>query len=247
MPKFFVDENQLNNDIIRITGDNFNHIKNVLRCKLNDEIEICINEISYLTSIAEINKDDILCKIKEKINVSKEPKVHINIVQGLPKADKMELIIQKCTELGVKEFTPLELKRCIVKLDEKDKSKKIERWQKIAEIASKQCGRDLVPKVNSVYNINNLFQFLKEYDIILIAYENEKENSFKTELEKLDKNKNLKIAVIIGPEGGFEESEVKELNANGAKIISLGKRILRTETVGFATTSIIMYEFNELG
>lgn len=246
MPKFFVEENQFKNDIIKITEDNFNHIKNVLRCKLGDEIEICINKASYLTSIIEINKDNILCKIKEKIDVSKESKIHINIVQGIPKADKMELIIQKCTELGVKEFTPLELKRCIVKLDDKDKNKKIERWQKIAEIASKQCGRDIIPKVNSVYNVNNLFQFLKNYDIILVAYENEEENSLKKELKKINISTNTKIAIVIGPEGGLEENEVEKLNENGAKIISLGKRILRTETVGLAITSIIMYEFNEM-
>lgn len=249
MQRFFVNENQINtqNNTIQIIGEDVNHIKNVLRCKIGEDIEICSKETkkAYLCKISSIN-DYIETTIIQELENDKESSLHINIVQGLPKADKMELIIQKGTELGVKEFTPLALKRCVVKLDSKDEQKKILRWQKQAEVASKQCGRDAIPKVNNIYNINTIFDLVKDYDLVLVAYENEDENTLKSELENI-KNSNAKIAIIIGPEGGLEETEVNKLKENGAKVISLGKRILRTETVAIAVTSILMYELGDLG
>ncbi len=182
----------------------------------------------------------------KELQSNKESNLHINIIQGLPKSDKMELIIQKGTELGVKEFTPLALKRCVVKIDSKDEKKKIERWQKQAEVAAKQCGRDIIPKVNSIYNINTILNLLKDYDLILLAYENENKNTLKNEIEKIQ-NSNAKIAIIIGPEGGLEETEVEFLKENGAKVITLGNRILRTETVALVVTSILMYTLGDLG
>lgn len=160
----------------------------------------------------------------------------------------MELIIQKGTELGVSEFIPVALKRSIVKISGKDEIKKIDRWNKIAEVAAKQCGRDLVPLVRSVENIKNICNQIKEYDIVLLAYELEEKNYIKDELQKLKhKKENYKIAVIIGPEGGLEQEEVDYLSENGAKVISLGKRILRTETVALQVSSIIMYELENGG
>lgn len=250
MQRFFVEENQIDteNNNIKIIGNDVNHIKNVLRCKINEQIEICSKDTNnaYLCEINNFTEDAIECKIKSKLENNRESNIHINIVQALPKADKMELIIQKCTELGVKEFTPINLKRCIVKIDSKDEKKKIERWQKQAEVAAKQCGRDIIPKVNNIYNVSTIFNLLKEYDLIILAYENEKEHSLRDEIRKIE-NKNSKIAIIIGPEGGLEESEVIKLQENGAKVISLGKRILRTETVSVAISSILMYELGDLG
>lgn len=176
----------------------------------------------------------------QKLEKNKESTLHINIVQALPKADKMEFIIQKCTELGVKEFTPLSLKRCVVKIDSKDEQKKILKWQKQAEVASKQCGRDIIPTVNKIYNINALQDLLKDYDLVLLAYESEENNTLKSEIEKLNK-KDASIAVIIGPEGGLEEAEVEYLKQNGARVVTLGNRILRTETAGMAIVSILQY------
>ncbi len=250
MQRFFVENNQIDiqNKTIEITGEDVNHIKNVLRCKINEQIEICDKTTcrAYLCEIANMSEIEIECIIKHEIELDKESKLHINIVQGLPKSEKMELIIQKCTELGVKEFTPLNLKRCVVKLDKKDEIKKIDRWQKQAEAASKQSGRNMIPVVNNIRSIDTLYETLQDYDLVIVAYENEKENSLRKEIKNINK-KDAKIAIIIGPEGGLEETEVNKLKDKGAKVVSLGNRILRTETVAMVVTSILMYELGDLG
>ncbi|MCL2859545.1 MAG: 16S rRNA (uracil(1498)-N(3))-methyltransferase [Oscillospiraceae bacterium] len=248
MQNFFINKNQIKNDTIIITGKDVNHIKNVLRCKIGEKLEIGVNssntENKYIAKINKIEDEKITCKIVETLQVNKEANIHINIIQGLPKADKMELIIQKCTELGVKEITPLELNRCIVKISEKDKNKKINRWQTIAEVAAKQCGRNLIPKVNNIYNLKNIYTLLKNYDIILLANEIERDTTLKSALKQDLTNK--KIAVIIGPEGGFEPNEIENLKQLGARSITLGRRILRTETVAMIMTGIILYENDNL-
>ena len=253
MPKFFVEENQIkNNEIINICGSDINHIKNVLRKKIGNEIIVCnkSNSEDFLCEITKICDNNIECKIKEKLNNNVESNVLVTIYQGLPKADKMELIIQKSVELGVFEITPIEMGRCVVKLNGKDSLKKIQRWQKISEVAAKQCGRGKIPKINNITNIKNICNLIPKYDIVLLAYENEEKNTLKNELQKIKEqcqsfNKNLEninIAVIIGPEGGITEDEVATLKQAGAKVITLGKRILRTETVAINILSIIMYE-----
>lgn len=248
MPKFFVKSNHINENEVTILGTDVNHIMNVLRLKVDDEIQICNEEkgINYNTKIIELNKEKVKCNILGELQSNAEANIHINILQGLPKSEKMELIIQKCTELGVKEITPVEMERCIVKLDSKTASKKQERWQKIAEVAAKQSGRDLIPKINNVTNIKNVCNMLANYDIVLVPYENEKTTTLKEILKELPK-KDLKIGFIIGPEGGFEEKEIKMLEQNSCKIVTLGNRILRTETVAMAITSIIMYELADFG
>ncbi len=248
MPRFFVKNEQINNDIITITNEDVKHIKNVLRKDIGDEIEICNQESgeSFKTNIVDINDKQIKVKIFENINTKTEANVYVSIFQGLPKADKMELIIQKSVELGVSEITPVAMKRCIVKINQKDEKKKIQRWQKISEGAAKQSGRNVIPKINNVKNIKNICESFSEYDIVLVAYENEKENKLKQELKKINKsNDNIKIAVVIGPEGGIENEEIELLKKSGAKIITLGERILRTETVALNIISIIMYELEK--
>ena len=148
--------------------------------------------------------------------------------------------------MGAAEINPVAMKRCIVKLNEKDEIKKIERWQKISEVASKQSGRNIIPKINGVTTIKEICNNMSEYDKVLVAYENEKENTLKNELEILkDKNKKaLKIAIVIGPEGGIEPDEIEMLKETGARIITLGNRILRTETVALNMISIINYVFD---
>lgn len=248
MPKFFVKEEQIKDNEIIIIGQDVKHIKKVLRAKTGDELQICNsqNGENFLCEIQDLENEDITCKIKEKIQEKVESNIEVTIFQGLPKADKMEYIIQKSVELGVSNITPVEMKRCVVKLDGKDKIKKIERWQKISEVAAKQCGRDIIPQINNVINIQNICNLISEYDILLVAYENEKENTLKEQIEKLKKQNNseskIKIGIVIGPEGGLEENDVNKLKENGAQIITLGKRILRTETVALNILSIIMYE-----
>ncbi len=215
MQRVFIEKEQLDsqNNIVKIIGQDVNHIKNVLRYEIGDKLEIVVNEKVYLGEIIEILPEYIICKTEPIIENTQQRKIHLNIVQGLPKADKMEFIIQKGVELGASEITPLQLNRCIVKLDAKTENKKIERWQKIAKSAAEQSKRNIIPKVNNVYNIEKIFELLKDYDIVFVAYENEQKNTLKSEIEELKKaNKGeLSIAVIIGPEGGIEEKEVEKL------------------------------------
>ena len=250
MPKFFVNNEQVDNGKIRILGKDINHIKNVLRMKIDDTFNVCNEEDSqnYVVKIARFEEQEIICDIIEKCENSAESNVKVHIFQGLPKSDKMELIIQKSVELGVQKITPVEMKRCVVKLNEKDKSKKVERWQKISEVAAKQSGRDIIPHINNVINIKNMYELIPKYDIVIVAYENEQNRTLKEQLKQIKekyKEGKIKIGIVIGPEGGLEENDVEQLENNGAKIVTLGKRILRTETVALNVLSIIMYELEK--
>lgn len=244
MPKFFVDTNRINNNNITIIGTDVNHIKNVLRLKEKETLEICNQDTqeNYLCEIENISESKIQCSIIEKLSKNSESNIEVTIFQGLPKSDKMELIIQKGVELGAYSITPVEMARCVVKLNGKDKAKKIDRWQKISEVAAKQCGRDTIPKINEIITIKDIIEEIKKYDVIIVAYEKEKENTIKKELKQIKKNGLTKIGIVIGPEGGLEEKEVETLKCNGAKIITLGKRILRTETAALNILSNIIYE-----
>lgn len=250
MPKFFIkNENILENKVV-IEGNDYNHIKNVLRKNIEDELNICNSEngINYLCKIKEINEKQIILNIEEKIESVSESNLKITIFQGLPKAEKMELIIQKSTELGVTSIVPTVMKRCVVKLDDKDKSKKIVRWQKIAEVAAKQSGRDKITQIQEFKNIKNICENVNNYDAVLLAYENERNNSIKDEIQLLKQlaKQEYNIAIIIGPEGGLELEEVQLLQNAGAKVVTLGSRILRTETVSLTLSSILMYELGDL-
>lgn len=245
MYKFFVTEKQIEGDKAKIIGEDVNHIANVLRLKKKDRIILCNKDegCSYETEIVEVSKESITCNIVSKTLENVESNVNVDIYQGLPKMDKMEYIIQKATELGVKNIYPVTMARSIVKLDDKTALKKVDRWNKIAEVAAKQSKRDFIPNIKNVINIENICQNAEKYDIILIAYENEKINTLKAELNKLNREKELKIAVVIGPEGGIDEKEIKKLVDIGGKCITLGKRILRTETASLVILSNIIYEF----
>ena len=245
-----IKEEQIKKDEIIIIGQDVNHIKKVLRAKIGDEIQICNNQNgeNFLCKIQNIENENITCKIKQKIQKQVESNIEVTIFQGLPKADKMEFIIQKAVELGVYDITPVEMKRCVVKLNEKDKSKKVERWQKISEVAAKQSGRDIIPHINNVINIKNMYELIPKYDIVIVAYENEQNRTLKEQLKQIKekyKEGKIKIGIVIGPEGGLEENDVEQLENNGAKIVTLGKRILRTETVALNVLSIIMYELEK--
>lgn len=245
MPRFFVKTNQVQNATITILGEDVKHIKNVLRKEIGDCIEICNldTKTTYICKIEQISNEGIQTHILEELK-HLEDKIKIDIYQGLPKADKMELIIQKSVELGANAIIPVAMSRSIVKINSRDEAKKIQRWQKIAESAAKQCGRGFIPEVKHLINVKEICNWINEYDVIIVAYENEKENTLKAELKKL-KATDLKIGIVIGPEGGFEESDIKLLKESGAKIVTLGDRILRTETVALNVLSIIMYEFEQ--
>ncbi len=242
MQKFFVKNNQIEENIINIIEEDVNHIINVLRLKREDEIQICNQETAknYIAKIVQYDKEKVVCKIEREIKSEVEPKVNVTLYQGLPKADKMELIIQKTTEIGIKRIIPVSMERSIVKLNEKDSKKKIQRWQKIAEVAAKQSKRDKIPQIEDVINISKIYSNINEYDIFIVAYENEKQIKLKEILKKYNSAKN--IAVLIGPEGGIEEKEIEKLKQSGATTVSLGSTILRTETAPIVITSNILYE-----
>lgn len=238
---FFVNSSQIKENKIYINSSDVNHIKNVLRKKQGDVITIVSDGVQYKSEIISLSSECVECRIIEQ-NKEQLTGPVITIFQGLAKADKIEYIIQKCTELGVYEIIPTEMKRCVVKFDEKDKSKKIERWKKIAEVASKQSLRSDILKVDRILNLNQVIEIFNEYDYIIMAYEKEMNNTLKSVIRSIEKE-NLKIAVIIGPEGGIDDEEVRKLIDNGAISVSLGKRILRTETAPVVISSIITYEF----
>ena len=245
MRKFFVENKNINGNVIIIDGQDVNHIKNVLRLNVGERIKICDkdNVKNYVSEIVKIENEIIECKVLEEVLGEAEGNVILHIYQGLPKADKMELIIQKGTELGISKYIPVKLSRCIVKLDGKDEIKKIDRWKKISEMAAKQSGRDLVPDVEHLNSLKEVTEKINSYDLFLVAFEEEKENTLKNELLKLKEIKDeYKIAVLVGPEGGLAKEEVEILQKNGAKVITLGNRILRTETVAMYIASTIMYE-----
>lgn len=243
MQKFFVNNNQIKEDKIEIVGTDVNHIINVLRLRKEEEIQICNieNNKNYIASIQNYSKDLVICKIIDEIKSNSEPKTKLDIYQGLPKADKMELIIQKTIEIGVSKIIPVEMERCIVKLDEKDKQKKIDRWKKIAEVAAKQSKRDIIPKIEDIININKLCELVDEYDVFIVAYEEEKNMPIKKVLKEINKDE-CKVGVLIGPEGGIDTKEIEKLKHTKAKIVTLGNRILRTETAPISISSIILYE-----
>ena len=247
MSKFFVKDNQINNNSINIVGEDVNHMSNVLRMKKEDELQVCNQETgeNYITKITSFSKEKIECEIVKKIDKTVESNVNITLFQGIPKFDKMELIIQKNTEVGVKKIVPVLMERTVVKLDEKTINKKIERWQKISEVAAKQSMRDIIPEVENVIKLKDIEK--QNYDIILVAYENEDKNMLKSELIEL-KNKKMNkynIAIVIGPEGGIAEKEIEILKNMGAVFVSLGKRILRTETAGIVMSGNIIYELED--
>lgn len=244
MQKFFVEENQIKNDKIYIEGQDVKHISNVLRLDKKEKIQICNKNTleNYVAEIEEIQKEKIITNIVEKLQTTVESNVEIHLYQSLPKADKMELIIQKTTELGIYKITPVDMIRCVVKLDEKDAKKKIERWQKIAEGAAKQSKRDIIPKIENKLKLKEVANKIKEYDIFIVAYEEEIAKTLKQVLKELKNKDDYKIGILIGPEGGIDLKEIEILKENGAIITTLGKRILRTETAPIAMVSNILYE-----
>lgn len=247
MQKFFVEENQIENDKINIIGEDVKHISSVLRMQKGEKILIGSKETleTYLTEIEQIEKEKVVVKIIEKHDTQTESNVEIDLYQGLPKADKMELIIQKTTEIGISKVIPVDMVRCIVKLDEKDAKKKIERWQKVAEGAAKQSKRSKIPEIKNKIKIKDLENIISQYDIFIVAYEEENEVTLKQELKKLREQEKYKIGILVGPEGGITKEEIEKLTSYNAKVVTLGKRILRTETAPIVLTSNIIYELEK--
>lgn len=247
MHKFFVNKNDINGDSAVISGDDVKHIYKVLRLQVGDKVNInnCEGE-EFLGEIEEISKKQVIVKFIKKLPLNNESNVEVYLFQGLPKSAKMDLIVQKTTELGVKEVTPIVTERVVVK-NELGEFKKIDRWCRIALEACKQSKRSLVPKINTPIEFRSLLEVLKQMDLIIVPYENAEGYGIKKVVNNIDKDSIKKIGIIIGPEGGFEESEIEALEKLGAHIVTLGPRILRTETAGFVCMSLLMYELGDLG
>ena len=246
MYHFFVQPEQIQGKTIRITGSDVNHIKNVLRMKPGEELSVSngVDGKEYRCGIESLGEDEILCTLRFIKEEGLELPSRIYLFQCLPKADKMELVIQKAVELGACAVIPVAAKRCVMKLDAKKEKNKLARWQQIAEAAAKQSKRRIIPEITRVMSMKEAFSFAADMDVKLFPYEL---------AEGMERTRKLvdgvkagqRIAVFIGPEGGFEDSEVEEARKAGFAPITLGKRILRTETAGFTVLAWLMYRLED--
>lgn len=245
MYHFFVKNEDVSDDKIFVRGEDVNHIKNVLRMKIGEEIIISDeNGRDYNCELAGYDRDVALLKVRFIYEMGHELPCKIYLFQGLPKNDKMELIIQKAVELGAYSIIPVAMKRCVVKLDEKKADIKKARWQSISESAAKQSKRSIIPNISKVLSFEEAMESAGKMDVILLPYENARGMEYTRKV--LDNIKNGEsVAVFIGPEGGFDEEEISLARKFDAKILSLGKRILRTETAGMTMLSMLVYNLEE--
>ncbi|MBO6159221.1 MAG: 16S rRNA (uracil(1498)-N(3))-methyltransferase [Firmicutes bacterium] len=248
MPKFFVTREDIQGNYILIRKDT-HHILHVLRKSKGDLLELCDGKnTDYLCEIIEVsrNEDQLICKILKRMASSAEAALKVFLYQALPKGDKMELILQKGTEIGVYGFIPFNSQRCIVHLDPKRSSQKVERWNKICVSGAKQSGRGNIPAVSDPMNFKDAVnKAVKETDLVLVCYENEQTVSLKTALTGYGE-KPSSVSIFIGPEGGFDTNEIDYLTAQGVRSVSLGPRILRTETAGMVASAMVLYHFDEM-
>ena len=246
MPKFFVTQDKITENQIIIDTEDVAHISRVLRLGIGDHVTVCDSQgTDYETEIAEMEQKQIVCSITEKRASESEPNIKVTLFQGLPKASKMEYIIQKTTELGISEIVPVKLSRCVVKIDnKKDERKKLDRWQKISEAAAKQSGRGIVPQISEIMTLDEVIKRSKEFDLFFVPYECEEQKTLKEVL--LSRSDIKTVGFIIGPEGGCDPAETEKLHESGIDTVTLGKRILRTETAGEAVLAMTMYEIGDI-
>lgn len=250
MHKFFTPKELINGDVAKIIGDDVKHIYKVLRISEGEKVTLNNCEgIEYLGRVKSVSKQEVLIEILEKLELNNESNVKICLFQGLPKSQKMDLIVQKGTELGVTEFIPTITHRVDVKL--KGEFKKLDRLNRIALEAAKQSKRSIIPKVSEPIEFEEVLEKINSLDLLIVPYENANNFGIKTLINELSKENNIdsikNIGIFVGPEGGIEEDEIERLKDKGAYIVTLGKRILRTETAGFVATSLIQYELSDLG
>ena len=240
---FFVEPSQIQGRRIVITGDDYNHIRNVLRMKPGEELAVRngTDNREYRCGIEEYTEREVICRLRFIKEADVELPAKIYLFQALPKADKMEFVIQKAVELGVYEVIPVAAKRCVVKLDEKKAQARVNRWQGIAEAAAKQSRRGVMPAVHEVMTMREAVGYARDMDVKLIPYELAEDMSRTRQIVETVRA-GQRIAVFIGPEGGFEEGEIQEALETGIEPVTLGRRILRTETAGLAVLSWLLYQ-----
>ena len=241
MYQFFVEEEQIGREFITITGSDVNHIKNVLRMKPGEKIRISNQkDADYFCEISEVADTFVQAEILKEDAPSTELSGRIYLFQGIPKGDRMETVIEKAVELGVYEIIPVAMKYCVVKLDAKKEAARVSRWQKLAEAAAKQSKRSVIPNIHPVMNYRGAVEYAASCDVCLVPYENETGmKSLKEAAASIKQGDS--VSVLIGPEGGFAEEEIA-LVRNGMQVVSLGRRILRTDTAGIAVMAMLMLE-----
>ena len=241
MYRFFVESEQISQKKVSITGKDVNHIKNVLRMKIGEKFLISNgDDREYVCRISQLSSDEVVADIEDVNGQTRELPIKVTLFQALPKGDKMEMVIQKMVELGACHIVPVSTKRCVVKLDEKKTQTKLKRWNSIAESAAKQSKRGIIPSVSGPVDFRQALKMADCMDMILIPYE-EAENMKETRNIISKIKKEMSVGVFIGSEGGFTQEEVESAKKIGAEPITLGKRILRTETAGMVVMSVLMY------
>lgn len=244
MFRYFCADNNIINNTVTVEGGDEKHLKTILRAQPGDKISVVTESKEYIAEIKGVNKEKIICTLIEEVMSNNETKINITLCQGIPKQTKMETIIQQNVELGVKSFIPLITERTVVKFNQKDREqKKLNRWQKIARESAKQSKRNIIPVVEPIMTVKELVEKLKDEDaLVLVPYELEDVKLLKDVLFESSDN----YYIVIGPEGGFDIKEIQMLQEIGAHIVTLGKRILRTETAGVVTAAVVLYACNEM-
>ncbi len=244
MFRYFSADDQIKNNKVKVEGGDAKHLKTILRAQIGDKISVVTESKEYIAEIEAINNEEIICSLNEEIMTNNETTINITLCQGIPKQTKMETIIQQNVELGVKSFIPLITERTVVKLNEKGREqKKLDRWQKIAKESAKQSKRSIIPLVEPIMTLKELVERIKAEDAeLIVPYELEDIKLLKDILIEPKEN----YYIVIGPEGGFDIKEIQMLQEIGAHIVTLGKRILRTETAGVVTASVVMYARDEM-
>ena len=245
MPRFFIEN--ASGDTMTITGQDAAHITRSLRMKEGDSLTVCGGQgLDFHCVIASMTDSEVLLRVEETVPTDSEPSVRLTLYQGLPKGDKLELIIEKTVELGVTAIVPVLMQRSVSRPDAKSAAKKQERWQKIALSAAKQCGRGVIPTVEPMITFRQMLPRLREHQAVLFFYECGG-LPLPEALGGIVQKGLTDVAVVIGPEGGFDLAEAQALQESGALTATLGKRILRTETAPIAAAAAIMYATGNMG
>lgn len=248
LPRFFIDKNDIDGEKVYIRGNDYNHIARSLRLQPGDRIVACTGAgMELMIVLTDFTDDYAAGKIIKREKSRNEPVIKITVAQAIPKNRNMELVIQKCTEIGVYDIIPLQTERTIVELYGNKKQRRLQRWHRLAEEAAKQSHRARIPGIKDIHNLEDVIDISSDFDIIFILWEQETETTFADILREIDKNCINNILLIVGPEGGFAEKEVNLIKSQaGGYSLSLGPRILRTETAAFVGLTILLYEFGEM-
>lgn len=252
MQRYFIDPGQFGERSVTVTGEDARHIGRVMRSKPGDKLIVSDGHSRVaLAEIVSIEPQEVTADIIEHMEQAGEPWLQVTVAQSLPKGDKMEIVIQKCTEIGAVSFLPFLSERTVVQYDGKKEEKRTARWRKIAKEAAEQAHRSKIPAIEAPLSWREMLSALSEYDLVCLCYEKEQGQQLRDVLkpfaDQLEPGQSYSVAVIVGPEGGFSENEVSEAEAAGAVSVGLGRRVLRTETAAMAALTCIMYESGEMG